>query len=299
MVDFLRITFPVSGVETYAFIPPLVAFIISFFTSMGGISGAFLILPFQMSVLGFTTPSVSSTNFLYNIVGIPGGVYRYIHEKRMAWPLTWVIVAGTLPGVLMGFYVRVKYLPDPKNFKLFVGMVLLYIALRLLRGLRHRGIKRTATEEKTFVIRNVSYGLKRIEYDFADRRVSFSTLSMFFLSLTVGIVSGIYGIGGGSIIAPFCISMFRLPIHTVAGAVLMGTFVTSISGVAYYTAIPMNNGMTAPPDWLLGFLFGVGGLCGMYLGARAQKFIPELAIKVVLALIIFSVSIKYILQFFQ
>jgi len=33
---------------------------------MAGISGAFLLLPFQMSVLGFSTPSVSATNFLYN-----------------------------------------------------------------------------------------------------------------------------------------------------------------------------------------------------------------------------------------
>jgi uncharacterized membrane protein YfcA len=63
--------FPVSGVETYAFIPPLIAFVISFFCSMGGVSGAFLLLPFQMSVLNFTSPSVSSTNLIYNIVAIP------------------------------------------------------------------------------------------------------------------------------------------------------------------------------------------------------------------------------------
>ena len=61
-------------------VPPLVAFGISFFTSMGGVSGAFLLLPFQMSVLGFTGPSVTSTNFLFNVTGTPGGVsvwYRW------------------------------------------------------------------------------------------------------------------------------------------------------------------------------------------------------------------------------
>ncbi|MGD8493381.1 MAG: hypothetical protein PVH44_07220, partial [Desulfobacterales bacterium] len=63
---FLQITFPLSGVETSILIPPLVAFGISFFTSMGGISGAFLLLPFQMSVLGFTSPSVTATKFLFN-----------------------------------------------------------------------------------------------------------------------------------------------------------------------------------------------------------------------------------------
>jgi len=51
------ITFPVSGVTTSIFIPPLVAFLISFLGASGGVSGAFLLLPFQVSILGFTTPS--------------------------------------------------------------------------------------------------------------------------------------------------------------------------------------------------------------------------------------------------
>jgi uncharacterized membrane protein YfcA len=68
--------------------------------------------------------------------------------------------------------------------------------------------------------------------------------------------------------------------------------------VFFYSTIPINNGQTAPPDLLLGFLFGVGGLLGMYLGARCQKYVPERTIKAVLALIILIVSLKYIVQFF-
>jgi len=99
--------FPVSGVEVSPFIPPLVAFGISFFASMGGISGALLLLPFQMSVLGYTNPSVSATNQFFSVVAIPSGVYRYIKEKRMVWPLTIVIAVGTLPGVFLGAFVRI------------------------------------------------------------------------------------------------------------------------------------------------------------------------------------------------
>jgi len=131
-MDFLNILFPVSGVKTNILLPPLIAMFISFFTSMAGISGAFLLLPFQMSVLKYTSPSVSATNFVFNIVATPSGVYRYIKEGRMAWPLTWIVIVGTLPGVFIGYYLRVIYLPDPKVFKLFVGCVLLYIGSRLL-----------------------------------------------------------------------------------------------------------------------------------------------------------------------
>ena len=124
--------FPVSDVETAVWVPPVVGFVISFFTSMGGISGAFLILPFQMSVLGFTTPAVTPTNLVFNVVGIPGSVYRYFKEGRMNWPLAWNIIVGTIPGLIFGLFIRVWYLPDPRAFKLFVGCVLFYIGGRML-----------------------------------------------------------------------------------------------------------------------------------------------------------------------
>ena len=132
-MDLLQGIFPVAGVQSYVFMPPVVAFIISYFTSMAGISGAFLLLPFQMSVLGFTTPSVTSTNFLFNVIGTPGGVYRYIKECRFVWPVALVIVAGIIPGVLIGYYIRIKLLPDPKSFKFFVGIVLLFITVKLFK----------------------------------------------------------------------------------------------------------------------------------------------------------------------
>ena len=37
--------FPVSGIEAPFFVPPLAAFAVSFLCSMGGVSGAFLLLP--------------------------------------------------------------------------------------------------------------------------------------------------------------------------------------------------------------------------------------------------------------
>lgn len=76
-MDLFSTLFPVSGVTTSIFLPPLVAFVISALTSLGGVSGAFILLPFQMSYLGFTSPAVTSTNFVFNIVAIPSGVYRY------------------------------------------------------------------------------------------------------------------------------------------------------------------------------------------------------------------------------
>jgi uncharacterized membrane protein YfcA len=297
-MDFFPIHFTVSGVETSIFIPPLIAFVISFFSSMAGITGAFLILPFQMSVLGFVTPSVSATNFLYNVVGTPGGILRYMREGRMVWPLALAITIGTLPGVLVGYYIRVRYLPDPRSFKLFVGVILLYIGMRVVKKIIRTGGASATGENGNFTVSNVTYSLSRMGFDFQAQRVEFSLAAIIILSLVVGVIGGIYGIGGGAIIAPFCVAFLNIPVHTVAGAAMFGTFVTSIVGVAVYSLIPFYNGQTAPPDWFLGILFGIGGLLGMYLGATCQKYVPERIIQAILALIIFAVSINYILQFF-
>ena len=112
-------------------------------------------------------------------------------------------------------------------------------------------------------------------------------------------MGGIYGVGGGTIIAPFFVTFFKLPIYTVAGAALMGTFITSVAGVTFYQAIAtFYPNMSVAPDWLLGFLFGLGGMAGMYLGARCQKYVPANAIKWMLAGIILFTALKYAVEFF-
>ena len=319
--------FPVSGIEVQPALPLVVAFIVSFFTSMGGVSGAFLMLPFQVSILGFTSPAVSPTNLIFNIVAIPSGVYRYIREGRMAWPLTWVIIVGTLPGVVIGAIIRIKYLPNPRAFKLFVGFVLLYIGVRMLyelvqkKGMGKEKIK--AMEEKfkqrvaksrqeqkakvaaglpaDAVVKTVSASIRRIEYEFYGETYAFNTWGLLLLTFIVGIVGGTYGIGGGAIIAPFLITFYALPVYTIAGSALMGTFLTSIVGVGIYTVIaPMYayTGLAIAPDWKLGILFGIGGFIGMYCGARAQKFVPSKVIRCILGLLITFLALRYVLKYF-
>jgi uncharacterized membrane protein YfcA len=140
---------------------------------------------------------------------------------------------------------------------------------------------------------------KRIEYEFWGERFSYSTIAMFFLAFFVGVIGGTYGIGGGAIIAPFCVAVFHLPVYTIAGAALMGTLITSVAGVVFYSIIPAKAGMATSPDWLLGFLFGIGGFVGIYLGARFQKFVPQKAIKLMLGTIIVLLAIRYISQYFM
>ncbi|MGB2689904.1 MAG: sulfite exporter TauE/SafE family protein [Desulfobacterales bacterium] len=295
--------FPISGVEVNPFIPFIVAFIVSFFTSMGGVSGAFLLLPFQVSFLGYTTPSVSGTNQVFNIVAIPSGVYRYIKEGRMLWPLTWAVIIGTLPGVFIGAWVRIEYLPDPKNFKIFVSFVLLYIGWRLLMDAvksknKHKNKGLPSGPVTSHLVNVKTSSIRQVIFEYDGETFRFSPPIIYTLCFLVGIIGGIYGIGGGSIVAPFFVAIIGLPVYTVAGAALMGTFITSVAGVIFYQYLAQfYPDMSVSPDWLLGALFGAGGILGMYLGARTQKFVPAKIIKGILCVCIFFVAGKYILGF--
>jgi uncharacterized protein len=290
--------FPVADIELSPFIPPLVACVISFFTSMAGVSGAFLLLPFQVSILGFSSPAVSSTNHLFNIVAIPGGVYRFIKEGRMLWPLTLLVVIGTLPGVIAGVLIRILYLPSPEAFKLFVGLVLLYIGIKLCFDLIKQKKPNTASDNtKEFKISESQLSIHSLQYCFNGHTYKINTLSVISLSLIVGLIGGIYGIGGGAIIAPFFVTIYKLPIHTVAGASLMGTFITSFIGVLFFQFLSFSSlGSTQQiaPDYRLGLLFGLGGIIGIYLGARAQRYFSAKIIKTILAATLLFTAVKYI-----
>jgi uncharacterized protein len=293
--------FPISGVDTFWWLPVAVAFVVSALASTGGLSGAFLLLPFQVSVLGFVGPAVTPTNYIFNVVAIPSGVYRYYREKRMVWSLVAAIIIGTLPGIFIGALIRIKYLADPKAFKLFVALVLLYIGSRLVLDLLRKAAPKTPVSlaGKPFQVFNQTFNLKRVGYDFEGHKYHVPTWGLLLLSFLVGIVGGAYGIGGGAIIAPFLVAVFRLPVHTTAGASLLGTFVSSVVGVLFYTALApfyASSGLAIAPDWALGALFGVGGAAGMYLGACLQKRLSARLIKTILMLMLLSISVRYFVE---
>lgn len=317
--------FPVAGIEVAPWLPFLAGFLVAFFCSMGGVSGANLLLPFQMSVLGFTTPAVSATNHFFNIVAIPSGVYRYIKEGRMVWPLTLMVIVGTVPGVFVGVFARVHYLPDPTHFKIFAGLVLLYIGVAMVRSLLKKpepGANKSTAESRFQELASQyrkqsknakeagkeplpttevkQFSLRKMEYTFYGETFSVNPLIIISFSGFVGIVGGIYGIGGGAIISPIFVAIFKLPVYTIAGACLMGTFITSFVAVLFYQVIaPFYPHLAVAPDWILGLMFGFGGATGMYLGARAQKFVPANAIKWILALILISTALRYVSEIFK
>src|ERR1700741_1867550 len=107
----------------------LCAFVVALATTPAGVSGAVLLLPVQLSVLGVPSPAVTPTNLVFNVGATPGGLLRFQRERRLTGSLTGLLVAGTLPGVVVGAVIRVEWLADARAFMLVAAGVLLPLGL--------------------------------------------------------------------------------------------------------------------------------------------------------------------------
>jgi uncharacterized membrane protein YfcA len=244
------------------------AFAIAVITTPAGVSGAVLLLPFQVSVLGTPSPSVTPTNLLYNVVACPGAMWRYWRQGQTGGTLTWLLLAGTLPGVVAGSIIRVYVLPDPVVFAFVVAGVLIPLGTWLaLAPVNHAA---------------ASAGRARL-----PRTVTGA------LAAVAGCVGGIYGIGGGSILAPILIADGR-PASQVAPAALSSTFVTSLGGVVTFSLLSLSHQGSIAPDWPTGIALGIGGLAGGYAGARMHARMPEAIIRRLLALVVVAIGIRYL-----
>src|ERR1019366_3022240 len=243
-------------------------FAIAVLATPAGISGAVLLLPFQVSVLGTPSPAVTPTNLLYNVVATPGALYRYWRQGQTGGRLALVLITGTLPGVIAGSVIRVELLPGARVFDLVVAAVLLPLGawLALTRP------SRPGTEPRP------------------ARAVPPPVLIL--LAAVVGCVGGIYGIGGGSILAPILTGTGRPP-REVAPAALASTFVTSVAGVITFLILSAHHHGSIAPDWGVGLALGIGGLLGGYTGARLQPRLPDVLIRRTLGVLVLAIGIRY------
>ena len=251
----------------------LVAFaaglLISVVTTPVGVSGAVFLLPVQLSVLGVPSPAVTPTNLLFNVVAGPGALLRHRRGGGLAGPLTRLLLAGTVPGVVVGAAVRVFAVPGAGVFRIIVAALLLPLGLWLIS----RTLRRPADRPRATVSRR----------------------GITSLALAVGVVGGVYGIGGGSLLGPILVGR-GMPVAEVAPAALTSTFVTSVVGAGAFTALGLTTGGDIAPEWRVGLLCGLGGLIGGYLGARLQPRLPDTGLRLLLGTLAVALAVAYAVQ---
>ncbi len=251
------------------------AYVIAVAATPAGISGAVLLLPFQVSVLGTPSPAVTPTNLLYNVVATPGALYRYWRQGQTGGRLAVVLMAGTLPGVIAGAVIRAELLPGPHVFELIVAGVLVPTGcwLTVTRPPSRPGLPDPSRPGRP--------------------ALPIPAPVLVALAGLVGCVGGIYGIGGGSILSPLLIGSGH-PASEAAPAALASTFVTSVAGVVTFTVLSVHHHGAIAPDWSTGLALGLGGMAGGYTGARIQSRLPDTMIRCLVGILVIAIGVRYL-----
>ena len=116
-----------------------------------------------------------------------------------------------------------------------------------------------------------------MEYFLPIAQVEINILYIFGLSLAVGILSGLFGVGGGFLMTPFLIFMGVPPIYAVPNEAsnILGT---SVSGSTTHY-------LKGTLDYKMGFMIVIGGIVGTVLGIITFSYFKDIGkINVVISL---------------
>jgi len=200
-------------------------------------------------------------------------VLTYHKENMVDIGRALLIALGIFIGVMGGTFSALE-IPGPILKRLY-GIFLIYIALTYL-DLRAIFCYRSKPVENKFP--NLS-------------AYSFPSIFFVVLGIAAGIMAGLFGIGGGIIIVPVLISIFKYPYKKAVGTSLMALLLpVGLPGVLIY----YHNGHL---ELKVALLIGLGLVFGALIGALVAIELPSKLIKRIYGVFILLVGLNFIFQF--
>jgi len=111
----------------------------------------------------------------------------------------------------------------------------------------------------------------------------------FALGIVAGFLSGLCGIGGGVIMIPALLFIFKLSVHAAAA-----TSLAVIMPTAFFGSVRNAFSSTVTPDWTAFLLISAGAMPLAYFGAHLMHKVPQEKLKKLLGIILLLISIKMI-----
>jgi len=223
------------------------------FGSLVGLGGGVIIVPaliYLDPVLlhrGITTPVAVGTSLLVLIVTALSSTLAFVRQKRVDFRSGWLFFAASGPGAIVGALLTGKL--DAKQFQLVFGCFMLAMAVLLIVRPYLKPLKIEWSIRKTYTDpsgETTTYG--------------YGPLSALAVGLCVGFVSGLFGIGGGSLFVPLMVLLFSFPPHVATATSMFVICLSSITGSIAHIA-------AGEIDWFSALFLAPGAWIGGRLGA--------------------------------
>lgn len=115
-------------------------------------------------------------------------------------------------------------------------------------------------------------------------------VQLILVGVVVGVLSGLFGIGGGFIVVPALVLFSGMAIHRAVGTSLLVIVLVSAAGLfSQWSA-----GRSAPTGVTVWFV--LGGIAGLLVGQQIGRRLPAPVLQKVFAIAILAVALFVILQ---
>lgn len=261
----------------------LIGLLTAFIGSLMGLGGGIILVPTLLFIasisdaFAWATPqTIVGVSLIVMIFTGLSSTLAYLKVKRVDYKTGLLFLIGSIPGGVIGSWLN-QYV-DGDAFQLYFGIVMILISLLLF-------IKKKDPEKAELTGNNVrTFELNGVTYRYKVKK----SLAII-LALTVGILSGLFGIGGGSIMVPAMILLFGFPVHIAAATSMFMIFFVSIFSSITHIAL----GHIA---WGYVIFFIPGAWIGGKLGAKVNQKLSGNALGWILRVLLIFIGIRMIIQ---
>lgn len=253
--------------------------------SLVGLGGGIILVPallyFGISlgyIADLTPQKIVGLSVVMMIFTGLSSTITHMKAKTVDYRSGFIFFIGSVPGAIVGAYIN-KYL-HVASFELYFGILMIILAIILLVRDRLKPVQWF-----------VNHGYKRVFVDKDGTSYTYGYPIWFALLATfcVGIISGMFGIGGGSMIVPMMLILFLFPAHVAVPTSMFLVFLTSI--VNSYAHFSLGH-----IPWEYVVPVSVGALLGGKIGADLNQRFPSKTIVLLLRVMLLIMGIRSIVS---
>ncbi|SDZ60113.1 hypothetical protein SAMN05421736_12042 [Evansella caseinilytica] len=259
----------------------LVASILGSIMGLGGgiiVVPALMILSAYSPLLSDITPQVAvGTSLLVMIFTGLSSTLAYLKQKKVDIQSALIFFAGSGPGALFGVWLN-KDINTDFFLVIFGGFIILVSFILMVR--KHiKPLKRKPS------------GIKRkyITEAGETEEYGFQPVIAVSIAFIVGMCSGLFGIGGGSLMVPAMILLFGFPPHLAVATSMLMIFLSAI--VSSITHLSLGN-----VNWLYTLALLPGAWFGGQLGAAVNRRMSSDAVVHLLRVFLIIIGVRLIYQ---
>lgn len=235
------------------------------FGTLVGVGGGFILVPIFLLLMHYSPQHTVGTSLAIVFLNALSGSVAYIRQKKVFYDAGIRFALATIPGAFLGGYLS-RYFTS-RAFSITFGVLLLIIALIMFGRARAAAARETGTFDAATFTYNRVLGVS--------------------LSVVVGFLSTILGIGGGIIHVPIMVYLLGFPTHVATATSHFVLAISTFFGVtAHYI---MHNILLVPA-----ITIGTGALLGAQGGAWLAQRVQSRPILIVLSILLFLVGIRLI-----